>query len=97
MPAKAKLTPEEREFLKTYRELVKKTAKHLAAYGLSALRSGSFTMGEARGPYHLPKNVLTAACLDMADEWGPPDRSHHCRADKRMIRNIRIITPRPVA
>lgn len=79
------------EFRKNYRKLVRRTTKMLLAYEQAALDSGAFSLGEARGVYTIPRNVLTAALRDAAAEWEPRSWNLQRKA-QIMTRNIQKLT-----
>lgn len=80
----------EREFLQLYDDLVLDATKKLLDYGRKALLSGAVSLEQVRGPYQMPKNVLTAGLLTMTGELGPPAGR---RSDLRDIANIQRCTP----
>lgn len=57
----------------------------LLAYGEAALKSGAFDLPSEEDSFRLPKNVLTAACADVSEQWSPPLTSD----SKRQVKNIR--------
>ena len=83
-------TPQtKKEFQAHYRKLVRSVNKMLLAYEEAAFKSGSFSLDESKGCYHLPKNVLTAALNDVIPQYA----SHPWnRSDKKMVRDIQSTT-----
>lgn len=78
-----------KEFRKSMSELRVSTAKMLRQYEAAALKSGALDLKAETAAYRLPKNVLTAALLDISDQWSP---RRDDRAQWKEIRNIRLTT-----
>ncbi len=74
------------QYRQLYRSLVRQTAKDLRAYAEHALKSGAFDLKSEPAHYRLPKNVLSAACHELGEAWGPLSWDD---ASEKQIRRIR--------
>lgn len=63
----------------------------LLAYKEAALKSGAFSLDEARGSFDLPKNTITAALKDITNQWAPCEWDWS-RKDRKMVKNIQIMS-----
>ena len=62
-----------KQFNQKFQQLESKTMKMIQEFKRAALKSGSIEMKSEPDNYRLPKNVMTAALLDIAREWETPD------------------------
>ena len=82
-------TQTKKEFQVHYRKLVRSVNKILLAYEEAAFKIASFSLNESRGPYHLPKNLLTAALNDITLKYAPNPWD---RDDRKMVKDIQKMT-----
>lgn len=71
---------------------VKDSAAFLKAFGQQALKSGAVDLKSAPNDYVLPKDVLVAGLLRLANASGHGPMPHQ-KASKKRIANIRLCTP----